>query len=244
MVVINTVEDLIRAMDEHPEWLDAMRSRLLTSGVLEMPQRLEAYERHLKNLDHRLEAYERHLKNLDHRLEALERHLKNLDHRLETLERHLKNLDRRLERQSTDISFIKGELFERRALMTADAIAGEMGLTWKRTLTKEDIRELIATHDTSNVAPGRLKSFRLMDLAMEAVDREGNPCWIVVEASCTVDERDTTRALKNARLLTRFTGIPARAAVIGIRKDNRILGQIEAGDVFYCEMDEDEMLPR
>ena len=229
MAVINTIADLIRVLDEHPEWQDAMRSRLLTSGVLEMPQRLDAYEQHLKNLDRRLEAYEQHLKYLDRRLE--------------TLERRLENIDRRLDRQSTDMAFIKGELFERRARLTAKVIASEMGLTWKRTLTGDDIEELIGAHDTSDIATGRLKSFRLMDLAMEAVDREGNPCWIAVEASCTVDTRDTTRALDSARLLTRFTDLPARAAVIGIRKDDRILGQIEAGDVFYCEAGED-ILPR
>lgn len=167
-----------------------------------------------------------------------EQHLKNLERHVEN------NRERDFDREAADSSFIKGAVFEGRVPRAASIITEEMGLTWKRTLTREDIRELIGTHDTSKVAPGRLKSFRLMDLAMEAVDREGNPCWIVVEASCTVDERDTTRALKNARLLTRFTGIPARAAVIGIRKDDRILGQIEAGGVFYCEMDEDEMLPR
>ena len=236
MAVINTIADLIRVLDEHPEWQEAMRSRLLTSGVLEMPQRLDAYERHLKNLDRRLEALERHLENLDRRLEALER-------RTEALERYVKNLERRFDRQSTDAGFIKGELFERRARLTAKVIASEMGLTWKRTLTGDDIEELIGAHDTSDIAPGRLKSFRLMDLAMEAVDREGNPCWIAAEASCTVDTRDTTRALDSARLLTRFTGLSARAAVVGIRKDDRILGQIKAGDVFYCEAGED-ILPR
>ena len=244
MAVINTVEDLIRVMDEHPEWLDAMRSRLLTSGVIEMPQRLEAYKQHLKKIDRRLEAYEQHLKKVDRRLEALERRLEAYEQHLKKIDRRLEALERRLDRQSTDMSFIKGELFERRALRTAEVIASEMGLTRKRTLTGDDIKELIETHDTSDIAPGRLKSFHLMDLAMEAVDQEGNPCWIVAEASCTVDMRDTTRALENARLLTRFTGLPARAAVIGIHKDDRIIEQIEAGDVFYCEMDEDELLPR
>ena len=44
--------------------------------------------------------------------------------------------------------------------------------------------------------------------------------------------------------MTRFTGLPARAAVIGLGKDNRILGQIEAGDVFYCELEEEDIMPR
>ena len=38
---INTIEDFVRAMDENPEWLEAVRSRLLTREVLELPRRME-----------------------------------------------------------------------------------------------------------------------------------------------------------------------------------------------------------
>ena len=175
--------------------------------------------------------YEQHLKNLDRHIESFERHVEN-------------NRERDFDREAADSSFIKGAVFEGRVPRAASIIAEEMGLTWKRTLTREDIRELIGTHDTSDIAPGRLMSFRLMDLAMEAVNREGNPCLIAAEVSCTVDTRDTARAFESARLLTRFTGLPAHAAVIGFGKDDSILGQIEAGDVFYCEMDEEDIMPR
>ena len=35
---INTIEDLVRIMDNHPEWVEAMRVRLLSREVLELPQ--------------------------------------------------------------------------------------------------------------------------------------------------------------------------------------------------------------
>lgn len=31
---IDTVEDLVRILDEHPQWLDALRARLLPPAVL------------------------------------------------------------------------------------------------------------------------------------------------------------------------------------------------------------------
>ena len=37
MATIDTISDLMRVLDTHPEWLEAMRARLLTSDVLEMP---------------------------------------------------------------------------------------------------------------------------------------------------------------------------------------------------------------
>ena len=43
MTTINTMEDLIRLLDENPEWLEALRSRLLTRELLEMPQTLARF---------------------------------------------------------------------------------------------------------------------------------------------------------------------------------------------------------
>ena len=34
-VVVNTLEDLTKALDEHPEWVDALRARLLPGEVSE-----------------------------------------------------------------------------------------------------------------------------------------------------------------------------------------------------------------
>ena len=41
MVTIRTTEDFIKAMDENPEWLEAVRSRLLTRELLDLPSRFE-----------------------------------------------------------------------------------------------------------------------------------------------------------------------------------------------------------
>ena len=41
MVIIHTAEDFIKAMDENPEWLEAVRSRVLPREVLELPRRFE-----------------------------------------------------------------------------------------------------------------------------------------------------------------------------------------------------------
>ena len=38
MATINTIEDLLRLLDENPEWLEALRARLLTRELLELPQ--------------------------------------------------------------------------------------------------------------------------------------------------------------------------------------------------------------
>ena len=38
MYAIDTIEDLMQVLDEHPQWLEAMRDRLLPRKLLELPQ--------------------------------------------------------------------------------------------------------------------------------------------------------------------------------------------------------------
>ena len=60
---INTIEDLVRVLDENPEWLEALRARLLTRELLEMPQKLaafaEATERQFEAIDRQFETSDR-----------------------------------------------------------------------------------------------------------------------------------------------------------------------------------------
>ena len=45
MTTINTIEDLIRVLDENPEWMEVVRSRLLTPELLELPKQVRAVRR-------------------------------------------------------------------------------------------------------------------------------------------------------------------------------------------------------
>ena len=148
------------------------------------------------------------------------------------------------EREAEALSkWIRDDILERKILMAADMFVEDLGLHWTRTLTEADRSEMIRNNDTSGIAPGSLKSFRWMDLGMEAADQNGAPCYIAAEISYTVDDRDVKRAVNGAQLFTRFTGLPARAVVIGVNIDERIQDRIEAGDVFYLPADED-IMPR
>ena len=53
----------------------------------------------------------------------------------------------------------------------------------------------------------------------------------------TVNERDVSRAVRNAAMLARFTGKPALAVVAGLRLDDRVEGAVASGAVFRREMD-------
>lgn len=62
---IATVEDLVRVLDEHPQWLEALRSRLLTRELLELPQRLAEFaaatDRRFAEIDRRFDSLDRQI---------------------------------------------------------------------------------------------------------------------------------------------------------------------------------------
>ena len=72
---IDTIEDLMRILDDHPEWLEAMRMRLLTRELIEMPQRLAEFA---ASTNERLEKVEGRLDRVEVRLDRLADDVGNL----------------------------------------------------------------------------------------------------------------------------------------------------------------------
>ena len=54
MATINTIEDLVQILDDNPRWLEAIRARLLTREVLEMPQTLARLDGRMDQFDERM----------------------------------------------------------------------------------------------------------------------------------------------------------------------------------------------
>lgn len=230
---IATVEDLVHVLDRHPQWLEALRARLLTRELLELPQKLAEFaaaaERRFAAIEGRLEALERQFEALERRLEALER-------RLEVAERRLEALERQVEQLRIDIAPLKAAHARTAALREADLMAEEQGLEFVRTLDQQEIRELIRSSDTDGISRHELRSFRLADIMLCATDAAGEECYVAVEVSYTANGRDTTRAQRNARFLTRFTGQRAYPVVAGLRFDERIRVDVESGAVAWYQL--------
>ena len=199
MTTINTIEDLVHILDEHPHWLEALRARLLTRELIELPEKFAAF-------------------------------VETTNKRLDTLESDVKGL-------RDDMGILKGAHARNVAIEDAAAIARGLGLRRTRTLSRDEVWDLTEAADTSAIAANDLRSFRRADLMMEATDRAGEPCYIAVEISFTANGRDTTRAVRNAEFLTRFTGKPAYAVIAGLRLDNRIQPTIDSGAVFWHQLD-------
>ncbi len=241
MPAVNTVEDLVRVLDEHPQWLEALRARLLTRELLELPQTLASLAVRVDRLAARTDAF---IARTESFMARTERFMETTNQRFDAVDQRFDAVDQRFDKVEADIQTIrndmaplKGAHARNAALREADLIAEGMGFSFVRILPQDEIRALVQSQDTTGIPANDLKSFRLSDLIVEAADQAGEPCYITAEISFTANGRDTARAVRNAGFLTRFTGRPAHAAVVGLHMDDRIRDSIASGAVFWHRLD-------
>ena len=336
---INTIEDLVRALDENPEWLEALRTRLLTRELIELPrlfaefaasvnkrfdeqdkvlaEHSETLAEHSKILVEQGKVLVEHSKILAEHSGILVEHSKTLAQHTEmlteqgkvlaehsgilveqgkvlaehsrilveqgkvlaehskTLAEHSKilaehgktlaehtemlteqgkvlaehskilaehseefvSVKRELRLLRDDVGDLKGPRAEEEAGKDVAFIAEQLGLALTRVLTRDDLLTLLRAQPLPDLPSNVRNSFTKADIIAEAVDEAGETRYIAVEASYTVNGRDTERAVRNAGILTRLTGKPARSVVAGYRMDDRERSVIESGEVFWHELE-------
>ena len=210
---------VFRALHEDAELLAEVRRLILTEEVLAMPAKLD---------------------------EVIERQ--------DLILLSQRNTETRIERLSDDFGRFRGNYAESAAREAAYGIVmkmnsdRELGIdeTRIRQIPRDGILALAREYGGDRFAEipfGTRFSFYKSDIIMEAVKLDGEICYIAVEASYTCDERDTARATTHAELLTRLTGKEAWPAIAGVRVDRRIQPLIDGGEVFWYQLEEDEMNP-
>ena len=218
-------------MDRNPQWLDALRSRILTRDLLELPARFAESAKQLAESAKQLIALR----------EEVSRFIAATERRFAENDRRFDRPEKKTDRMMDDLGVLKGAHARNAAVEEATTIARDLGLRRMKTLTRDDLWDLTDRADTTAIDNADLRSFRRADLIMEATDEAGAPCYVAVEISFTANGRDTTRALRNAEFLTRFTGRRAYAVVSGLRRDDRISDSIDAGAVFWHQLDPEIM---
>ena len=225
------VEDILRLMDERPEVLEAVRARVLTRELLEMPERLTRLEATVADLVVTAREHTAILKEHTRRLDGIDTRLDGIDTRLDGKPR--------VNRTDGRFGSLRGRDLELNANDLMDDIAIEAGdYTVVEKLTVRDLYKMHREADTEGISNDDLKSFRVGDVIMRVEDGDGETCYIAVEASYTADDRDTDRASRNAKFLTRFTGHPALAVIASVHLDRRIEWIVESDEFFWYEMDE------
>ena len=215
MTTINTIEDLIRILDDNPEWLEALRARLLTRELLEMPNTLAQF-----------------MESTNQRFERVESDIRSIRDDVKVLQSDVKVLQGDVKGLRDDVGVLKGAHARSTALRRFRLIADDMGLHDARLLPDEDIWNIAQGMRRSGaISRSEYESFHDADMIVEALDSQDETCYIAVEVSFTANGRDSTRAIRNARFLTQHTGQSAYAAVASVDTDHEIQYLIDSGDL-------------
>ena len=251
---IATIDDLVRVLDEHPQWLDELRRRLLPREVLDLPRQLAdfaaATDRRFKAVEERLGVVEERLGVVEDRLGVVEDRLGVVEDRVGGLEDRVGGLQgqvgglqgqvaeqgRQLNQLRDDVGPLKAAHVSNAARRLAYRMAEEQGLELVEILEWKDLGAMVRASDTHGISEDDLESFRVADMVLRATDPDGAECYVAVEVSYTVNGRDTRRAIRNAEFLTRFTGRRADAVVAGLRRDNRICDAVKSGAVVWFKL--------
>ena len=247
-----TRDAFIRALDEDPEFYQAVRRRLLSEELISLPERLaafiEATEQRIAALDTNLtdfiaEQREFNRQTLEHQ-KRTDAHNARTDAHLESIDAHAARTDTRIDRMMDDIAFIKGNVVIYAAQDHHEFILEELGFNFVKMLSRDEIVSMLREADPDGDIPfGDRRSFYAADVVIRVADGQSAIHYVVMEASFTADHRDTNRAIRNAEFLTRFTGCPAHPVIVSVRNDREIQPLLDDGTVHWYQVTEQDLQP-
>ena len=212
-----TLQDFMQATNERLARLEAGQAKL-EAGQEELragQAKLEAGQEELRGGQAKLEAGQAKLETGQEELRADQSDLRagfgRMEKRQDTMEEDIRVL-------KTDMAEVRGQLVPLAARRMVGRIADVTQSRRPRWLDNTDIIDISDDADTTDVPPNELESFRAIDLALRAVDKNSagkQQQYVIIECSGTITRNDIARIARNAEYMTRFTGLPTKAVVIG-----------------------------
>ena len=155
MTTVNDIQDLVRIIEEHPEWRGELQRVLLTQQLLEVPERLDRLAATVEVLADTAAALVQHAEATSTRLDSIERsvdallkHAEATDKTLDTLLKHAEATNKRLD--SLEFRMDRVEIRLSRVEETTNALRGDV-LEWRLT---NKIPPLVSRHfDVRRVYP-------------------------------------------------------------------------------------------
>ena len=261
MTVIHTTDDLIRLLNENDEFRQAVRRHVLSDELLQLPERLAKFETHVEDFIGEQRQFNKEQRQFNKEQRQFNQRMENSIGELRQFNKEQRQLNQRMEnsigelrqfnkeqrqfnqRMENSIGELRGNTARQVARAYFMEIAGGMGFQCKGILMRADLVQMLTQSEIDDIPHGDRQSFFRTDLVVEATDSDGTMHYIAVEASYTADQRDTSRAQRNAALLTRFTGHPAHAAIASVRNVHEIQPLIDDGTVYWHALTPDDFTP-
>ena len=199
---IETTEDLLRLLDENPEFLEAVRRKILTDELMRLPAEFSAFRQETRE---RFEGIDRHFERIDERFTGI-------DERFERIEERLERLDGDVQTLKSDGEILKGYGLEsvlptRGLSMLAERLdlrrARIVRATGDSRGSEDFTDRLWNALDSGTITRREYRRILRTDMVVRAERHtsRGTPFYIAVEASFTADADDTERVALSAQIL-------------------------------------------
>jgi hypothetical protein len=232
MIRIDTIEDLVRVLDDHPDWREAVWARLLSRELLDLPSRFSDFVEETRAFHEEMTKFVAETKAFREEMTTFVAETKAFKAEMHDF---VAATNRQFKSIRDDLGVLKGAHARNAAERNLGLIARSMGLWRRRVLDGEQLFDL-AREAGADTGDGAVESYLQADLVFEAEDDRGATVYVTLEVSYTANGRDTARAMRNAELVARFTGSGCRAAVASLRVDDRIAELVESGRVAWYRL--------
>ena len=207
-------ERLVQTLQEDPVFLAQVGSPILPAELVQLPERFAQFASHVMAFIERQEQFNADVSAFIQRQEETNAAVSG-----------------RLQRITDDLGNLKGHVAGRIAREMADDIAEHLGYEITHQLNGNDLRQMLRQQVPTDIPAGVHRRLYVADLVASVQDEEGNDLYIAVEASHTAGERDTQCAVRNAELITRFTGRGAVPVVANLDNDHAVQQLVDDGAV-------------
>ena len=227
---------LVRTLEEHPEWRAELRRLVLSDELLTVPESVRelaaAQQRTEQRLAELAEAQRRTEQRIDElaaaqqrteqRLAELAEAQRRTEQRVDELaaaqqrtEEALRHLVGRVDVLTDQVGELRGEAVERRYRERAHAYFGRI-VQRLRVLSPQDLADLVDdAKEAGRISEDERRAVLWSDVVVEGRGTEGERLALVVEVSATIQRRDVERAVQRAAIFAKATGRTAWPAVAG-----------------------------
>ena len=231
-VPVRSLQDILTALERHPEWRTALRQQLLGEELLELPA---VFAKFAAETTRRLDLLTQELGGTNKRLDRMAADVGTLKNDVATLKSDVGTLKSDVGTLKNDVGILKGAHAETKARADIAVIADELDLEYRRMVPGVELRR-VARENGADLRDDEIKGFVASDIIAETIDAEGNTTYLAVEAAFTGDLHDADRARRHAALMQRFTNKPCRAVIASARSNDRLLELIDSGEVAWHQL--------
>ena len=205
---VEEFRDLLRLLEERPEWRAELRRAILTDELLGLPELVRALVEAQRRTEERLTR-------VDEQLAMLAEAQRRTEVQMTALAEAQRRTEARMDVMSIDLAELKGDSLERRYRERGPAYFARL-VRRPRVLAVQEMLDLLEpVVERGELSAEEVDEAALADMVVQGRRREDNAgVYLVVEVSWGVGPYDVERAAHRAELLRR-AGLLAMPVVAG-----------------------------